>query len=81
MGDSDDLSAANDLLAESRIIWDTNADAWDSRIGAGGGWQTTLIAPTVERLLEIQPGASVLDIACGNRIFAIAQNSPCWCSW
>jgi 2-polyprenyl-3-methyl-5-hydroxy-6-metoxy-1,4-benzoquinol methylase len=70
MGNNDDLSDTGDLLAESRTIWDTNAEAWDSRIGAGGGWQTTLIAPTVERMLEIQPGERVLDIACGNGIFS-----------
>ncbi len=59
-----------DLLGESRDIWDTNAEAWDSRMGRGGSWQTTLIAPTVERMLEIRPGERVLDIACGNGIFS-----------
>ncbi|HUS16231.1 MAG TPA: class I SAM-dependent methyltransferase [Chloroflexia bacterium] len=58
------------LLAESRAIWDTNAEAWDARMDGGPSWQTTLIAPTVERLLDLQPGARVLDIACGNGIFA-----------
>jgi SAM-dependent methyltransferase len=58
-----------ELNAESRDIWNTNADAWDKKIGAGGGWQTTIIAPTVERMLNIQPGERVLDIACGNGQF------------
>src|SRR5689334_23277527 len=58
------------LINESRNIWDTNAEAWDKKIGAGGGWQTILIAPTVERLLRLQPGESVLDIACGNGQFS-----------
>jgi 2-polyprenyl-3-methyl-5-hydroxy-6-metoxy-1,4-benzoquinol methylase len=58
------------LIAESRNIWDTNAEAWDKRIGGGGGWQTTLIAPTVERMLNIQAGERVLDIACGNGQFS-----------
>jgi 2-polyprenyl-3-methyl-5-hydroxy-6-metoxy-1,4-benzoquinol methylase len=58
------------LIAESREIWDTNAEAWDKRIGSGGGWQTTLIAPTVERMLNVQSGESVLDIACGNGQFS-----------
>lgn len=58
------------LIAESREIWDMNAEAWDKRIGSGGGWQTTLIAPTVERMLNIQAGESVLDIACGNGQFS-----------
>ena len=25
------------LIAESRDIWDANAEAWDQRIGGGGG--------------------------------------------
>ncbi len=58
------------LIAESRDIWDTNAEAWDTRIGGGGGWQSTLIAPTVERMLNIQSGERVLDIACGNGQFS-----------
>jgi 2-polyprenyl-3-methyl-5-hydroxy-6-metoxy-1,4-benzoquinol methylase len=58
------------LNAESRAIWDTNAEAWDKRIGSGGGWQTTLIAPIVERMLNIQAGEQVLDIACGNGQFS-----------
>ncbi|MEO8607985.1 MAG: class I SAM-dependent methyltransferase [Chloroflexota bacterium] len=58
------------LIDESRAIWDTNAAAWDKRIGGGGGWQTTLIAPTVERMLKIQSGERVLDIACGNGQFS-----------
>ncbi len=58
------------LNAESRTIWDTNAEAWDNKIGAGGGWQTTLIAPMVERMLKIQSDEKVLDIACGNGQFS-----------
>jgi 2-polyprenyl-3-methyl-5-hydroxy-6-metoxy-1,4-benzoquinol methylase len=58
------------LMAESREIWDTNAEVWDARIGSGGGWQTIVIAPTVERMLNIQPGETALDIACGNGQFS-----------
>jgi 2-polyprenyl-3-methyl-5-hydroxy-6-metoxy-1,4-benzoquinol methylase len=58
------------LNVESRDIWDTNAEAWDNKIGSGGGWQTTVIAPIVERMLNIQPGERVLDIACGNGQFS-----------
>ncbi|MCA0455335.1 MAG: class I SAM-dependent methyltransferase [Chloroflexi bacterium] len=58
------------ILSESRAIWDANAEAWDARIGSGGGWQTTLIAPTVERMLGIQAGERVLDVACGNGQFS-----------
>lgn len=58
------------VIAESRAIWDANAEAWDKRIGTGGGWQTTLIAPVVEEMLTIRPGERVLDIACGNGQFS-----------
>lgn len=58
------------LNEESRRIWDTNAEAWDKRIGAGNGLQTILIAPTVENMINIQPGERVLDIACGNGLFS-----------
>jgi 2-polyprenyl-3-methyl-5-hydroxy-6-metoxy-1,4-benzoquinol methylase len=54
------------LNDDNREIWDANAEAWDARIGAGGGWQSTLIFPTVERMLNLQTGESILDIACGN---------------
>lgn len=64
------MNFENDLNAESRAIWDKNAEAWDARIGSGGGFQSILIAPTVERMLAIQPGETVLDIACGNGIFS-----------
>jgi 2-polyprenyl-3-methyl-5-hydroxy-6-metoxy-1,4-benzoquinol methylase len=69
MSESNDPNEADKLLAASRDIWDTNAEAWDKRIGSGGGWQSTIIAPTVERMLDIQAGERVLDIACGNGIF------------
>ncbi len=63
-------SQPHDLLAESRDIWDANAEAWDERIGGGGGWQTSVINPLVEKMLNIQAGEQVLDIACGNGIFS-----------
>jgi 2-polyprenyl-3-methyl-5-hydroxy-6-metoxy-1,4-benzoquinol methylase len=65
-----DSNTSDKLIAESRDIWDTNAEAWDKKIGGGGGWQSTIIAPMVEQMLGIQPGETVLDIACGNGIFS-----------
>ncbi|MBZ0282345.1 MAG: class I SAM-dependent methyltransferase [Anaerolineae bacterium] len=67
---SDNPKTIDQLNAESRDIWDANAEAWDKRIGGGGGWQSTIIAPMVEKMLNIQPGERVLDIACGNGIFS-----------
>src|SRR5918997_866780 len=58
------------LVEESRRIWDQNAEVWDSGMEAPTSWQKVLIAPVVERLLGLQPGETVLDIACGNGIFS-----------
>jgi 2-polyprenyl-3-methyl-5-hydroxy-6-metoxy-1,4-benzoquinol methylase len=58
------------LIRESQAIWDANAEAWDTKIGAGGGWQTRIIAPIAERMLNVQLDERVLDIACGNGHFS-----------
>jgi SAM-dependent methyltransferase len=55
---------------EVRAAWDANAAFWDERMEAGETWQRNLIAPVVERLLDLRPGESVLEIACGNGEFA-----------
>jgi 2-polyprenyl-3-methyl-5-hydroxy-6-metoxy-1,4-benzoquinol methylase len=60
-----------DINLESQAIWDENAAEWDRRSGEDGlPMQRTLIAPATERLLDVQPGWRVLDIACGNGAFA-----------
>ncbi len=55
---------------DTRRIWDTNAHWWDNRIGDGNEFQTELIEPASERLLEIVAGDTILDIACGAGRFA-----------
>jgi SAM-dependent methyltransferase len=55
---------------EVRAAWDANAAFWDERTEAGETWQRSLIAPAVERLLDLRRGESVLEIACGNGEFA-----------
>ena len=55
---------------ENRRIWDANARWWDERIGDGNDFQTLLIEPATERLLNIVPGDTILDIACGAGRFA-----------
>jgi len=47
-----------------------NARWWDDRIGDGNDFQTLLIEPTTERLLDVQTGDRVLDAACGAGRFA-----------
>jgi len=56
----------SDLIAESKDIWDHNAQFWDARMGEGNDWHRILIAPAVEGLLSVQPGERVLELACGN---------------
>ena len=53
-----------------RTVWDTNADFWNERMGEGNSFHNTLVRPTQEKLLALQPGEEVLDIACGNGHFA-----------
>jgi ubiquinone/menaquinone biosynthesis C-methylase UbiE len=55
---------------ENRRIWDANAQWWDDRIGGGNDFQTLLIEPATERLLQISKGDVVLDAACGAGRFA-----------
>jgi 2-polyprenyl-3-methyl-5-hydroxy-6-metoxy-1,4-benzoquinol methylase len=39
-------------------------------MGEGNQFQRLLVGPAAERLLGIQPGEAVLDVACGNGVFA-----------
>jgi 2-polyprenyl-3-methyl-5-hydroxy-6-metoxy-1,4-benzoquinol methylase len=51
---------------ETREAWNQNAAFWDERMGEGNDFVEVLIWPATERLLALQPGERVLDIACGN---------------
>ena len=62
MSDSDE----NNLKV--RQAWNTNAHFWDERMGEGNEFLNVLIWPAVERLMRVQPGARLLDIACGNGV-------------
>ena len=55
---------------DNRRRWDANARWWDDRIGDGNEFQTVLIEPSTERLLDIHAGDVVLDAACGAGRFA-----------
>jgi SAM-dependent methyltransferase len=55
-----------DLAGASRDIWEQNARWWDAKMGDGNDWHRMLVAPAVERLLGVQPGEHVLELACGN---------------
>jgi SAM-dependent methyltransferase len=55
---------------DNRRIWDANARWWDDQIGDGNDFQTVLIEPATERLLEVRSGDTILDVACGAGRFA-----------
>jgi 2-polyprenyl-3-methyl-5-hydroxy-6-metoxy-1,4-benzoquinol methylase len=59
----EDLQRANE---QTREAWNANAGFWDMRMGEGNDFVEVLTWPATERLLELQPGERVLDIACGN---------------
>ena len=57
-------------VEENRRIWNANARWWDDRIGEGNDFQTLLIEPATERLLNVTSGDTILDVACGAGRFA-----------
>jgi 2-polyprenyl-3-methyl-5-hydroxy-6-metoxy-1,4-benzoquinol methylase len=66
---TENTSQPVDLNEETRNIWDRNAEFWDDSMGDGNDFQRLLVAPSCERLLNLQPGETVLEIACGNGVF------------
>ncbi|MFH1524775.1 MAG: class I SAM-dependent methyltransferase [Chloroflexota bacterium] len=51
---------------ETRDAWDSNAAFWDEKMGEGNDFVNVLQWPAILRLLDPQPAARYLDIACGN---------------
>lgn len=59
------------LNIENRNIWDSNAKDWDDYMGEDGNdWHKELIAPQAEQLLNLKNNDHLLDIGCGNGLFA-----------
>jgi ubiquinone/menaquinone biosynthesis C-methylase UbiE len=50
--------------------WEKKAAFWDEKMGEGNAFQRVLIGPATERLLQVRPGETVLDVACGNGVFS-----------
>lgn len=68
MGSDEDVHQS--LTRESRDIWDAKAEFWDAGMGEGNLFHRELVGPAAERLLEVQPGELVLDVASGNGQFS-----------
>lgn len=64
------VSEHGNLHDDVRSAWDQLAVFWDEHVEAGKTWQRHLIQPAVERMLQLEPGEHVLEIACGNGEFA-----------
>jgi ubiquinone/menaquinone biosynthesis C-methylase UbiE len=64
------VSEERRLHDDVRAAWDKLAGFWDQRMQAGATWQRHLIQPSVERLLGLEQGERVLEIACGNGEFS-----------
>lgn len=60
----------SEFAGENRDIWNANAEWWDDKIGDGNEFQDLLIEPATERLLAVQKGDLILDVACGAGRFA-----------
>jgi 2-polyprenyl-3-methyl-5-hydroxy-6-metoxy-1,4-benzoquinol methylase len=70
MAQSGKRGHSHDLVPETQAIWESKAPFSDERMGEGDAFHLVLIGPATERLLAIQPGELVLDVACGNGVFA-----------
>ena len=59
------------LNEDTRQHWEINAAFWDKRMGSEGNRTARLLVfPTAEKLLALQGGEHILEIACGNGTFA-----------
>lgn len=68
MADSDNQGSS--VARQARAIWERNSAYWDTQIGEGNAFHLELVRPAVEGLLAPRPGETVLDLACGNGVYA-----------
>lgn len=53
-----------------RRAWDANAAFWDEAMGEGNTFHLRLVRPATEALLAARAGERILDVGCGNGLFA-----------
>ena len=51
---------------DARAIWERIGAHWDDQVGEGNVFQTDLVMPATDSLLDAKPGERVLDACCGN---------------
>jgi len=66
MSDEPSSMDTSPSIEETRDLWDRKAAFWDDNFGEGNEFHRLLIEPAALRLLAVEPGETVLDIACGN---------------
>lgn len=60
-----------EFVRETQALWEQKAEFWDELMGEDGNkFYGMLVRPTAEYLLQVQPGEVILDVACGNGVFA-----------
>lgn len=60
-----------ELIQDSKTRWEQNAEHWDDYMGdESNRFHRELIRPYTEKLLNVQHGQYILDIACGNGNFS-----------
>lgn len=64
------MTTEQSLQQETHDIWNQNAAFWDEAMGEGNSFHLVLVGPATERLLNLQADELVLEIACGNGVFA-----------
>jgi SAM-dependent methyltransferase len=64
------ISADRSVARQARAIWERNSAFWDDQMGEGNEFHLELIRPAVEGLLGPRAGETVLDLACGNGLYA-----------
>lgn len=67
---SESTDEQRELNEDVRRIWEQKASFWDAHMADGNLFHRVLVGPAVERLLAVQPGEVVLDVACGNGALA-----------
>ena len=59
------------LNQEVQAIWNQNAAFWDEKMSdEGNDFQRILVGPGAERLLNLRADELVLEVGCGNGVFA-----------